>query len=63
MKGFEPTSPELDSEAVGTAMEERPVPAESERVLRPPDHSGDASPDPLYPTDRYRLVMPYTDKL
>ena len=37
--------------------------AEPGVVLRPPDEDGHSSPDPLYPTDRYRLVMPYTDKL
>ena len=63
MNGFEPTSPRLDSEATGTATEERPRRAEPDVVLRPPTEDGHSSPDPLYPTDRYRLVMPYTDKL
>jgi hypothetical protein len=63
MNGFDPVSPEFDTEAIGTATEEQPRHAASRVASRPIDDDLESSPDPLYPTDRYRLVMPYTDKL
>jgi len=69
MNGFDPALPPHDSEANATATEERPEQAAPALVAKPASPAGSigddgaSSPDPLFPTDRYRLVMPYTDHL
>lgn len=45
------------------AADRKAAPNEGERAAKSPAESdsghGRASPDPLYPTDRYRLMNPY----
>ena len=53
-------SPAASSEP---ASSKKPAQGATHPSLPVPGRTAGTSPDPLLPTDRYRLVMPYTDSL
>ncbi len=61
MNGFDAETA-YETDAGVTATEEKPQASQATRV-ESGDETGVSSPDPMFPTDRYRLAMPYADRL
>ncbi len=62
MNGVDSMNPSLESETIDSEVESK-VPPKQDKVVRSLTPIDDSSPDPLSQTDRYRLSMPYADRL
>lgn len=60
MNGVDSLKPRRDQDPLEVATDASPKPSEQ---AEPAAAIDDSSPDPLSQTDRYRLSMPYTDRL